>query len=106
MCFSESVVVMCIPVVFHGHNSLHEYSTMVTRHFDSTNPRGGGLRIGTGRQFRAEKAVPRAGSSSFKAVNGRGAPEQIRLALPPWRNKRIIIINSDSLEVQVGPVVH
>ena len=69
----QFVVVIVYSAVFYGHESI--YSTMVTRHFDWTTSRRGGLRFGTGRYLRGEQAVSRGRSRTCEAVNG-GRPAE------------------------------
>ena len=80
---------------------------MVTRHFVCTTPRRGGLRLGTARNFCAKQAVPRGRSRSFQAFNGGGWAIVDTLGAPAVVAKQTKTkpINSDSLQVQMEPVV-
>ena len=89
VCDASILVVVICTLLFSVVTAV-----VVTRYFVCTTPRRGGLWFGTARYFRAEQVVSQGRFRSFKAVNGGG-----------WRNKRSSRINSDSLRVQVGPVV-
>ena len=74
---------------------------MVTRYFACTTPRRGGLRFGTATQFRAEQAVPRGRSRSFRAVNGGGRGARVNSRGDPAVAEQTKRIKSDSLQGHV-----
>ena len=98
----QLVVVMCTAAVLFSMIT----AVYITMLFISTTPRRGGLRFGTARLIRAEHAVPRGRSLRFQAVKGgRGARIDTLTSWRPRRGKKMKPIHSDSLQVQVKPVV-
>ena len=95
-------------VVFYGHSSL--YSIMVTRQIACTTPRRGGLRFGSyvlqdnfvpSRRFREDGLLLYV--EDLKLSTGGGA--RVNTLGTPAMAKQTRPINSNSLQVQVEPVV-
>ena len=102
----QLVVVMCTAVLFSMVvTERGPYSTTYMV-FIWTPPRRGGLRFGMARLILAEQAVPRGRSLRFLGVKGgRGARIDTLTCWRPRRGKKMKPIKSDSLQVQVKPVV-
>ena len=95
-------VYSCV-VFYGGHRERALQHHMV---FIWTTPRRGGLRFGMARLILAEQAVPRGRSLRFLGVKGgRGARIDTLTCWRPRRGKKMKPIKSDSLQVQVKPVV-